>query len=1144
MQRSIRLAASAFCAVLFSTTCLVAQGDRGFITGVVRDSSGAIVPGAVVRASNVDTNVPMTAVSNDQGVYTLSLLLAGRYSIRVDKEGFKTTEEQSVVVRVNDRLNLDFILQVGQMADVITVAGNVSLLDTASSSIGTVIDNRRIQDLPLLHGNPFMLQFLTPGITFSGNVAFTRPFDSAAGESSVNGSKTRSVEFQLDGTADTWGRSPAYTPSVEFIQEYRVQTASYDASEGHTSGATVNVSLKSGTNQWHGSAYDYLQNRVLNANLFFNNKAGQPRPAYSFNRWGATAGGPIRKDRTFFFMGYEGIRHKLPDPRVLTVPNDAQRKGDFSSLLALGSQYQIYDPATTRSEGNGRFSRAPFPGNIIPSSRFNSVGKAILDAYPDPNQPGSADGAANFQWGEGVEPDRYWTTTTRIDHNLSERRRLFGRLVLSKRQDGPYREYFPGASGNNLFYRNRGANIDYIDTLNPQTVLNLRYGYTRFTAIHNLSTSGFDIASLGFPQSLKDAIDPRALVFPTISIAGYQGLNTETEDGKFADIHSFLATVSQTRGKHILRFGGDFRMYLDNEYNFGAGSGTYSFNTGYTNGPFDNSPSSPLGQGVAGVLLGIPDTGRIDRNDSFAARTPYFGLFLQDDWKVTSRLTLNIGLRYEYEGAITERYDRSVRGFAYSAASPIEIAARENYALQPIPQISPEDFQVKGGLMFANTPGASRGLWYAPATNLMPRVGFAFSFNPRTVIRGGYGLFFDQIGITTNLPIQTGFSQETAFVPTIDNGLSFRATLSNPFPDGLLAAAGNRNGLSTFLGRSISFYPASPRTPYNQRWSFGLQRELMGRIGLDVTYVGNRGTAIQTSRQLDGIPNQYLSKLRVRDQATIDLLSKAVPNPFYPLLPGTGLSGTTVALSQLLRPYPQYTGVTALTNDGYSWYHGLQTRVERRFSGGYTLMGAWTWSKNMEAVSFLNPMDTRPERVISANDRTHRIVINGVWELPFGPGRRYLSQAPGLIGKLLEGWQLDGILQHQTGDPLGLGDFLYSGNPEDIVLPAGQRRPEKWFNAANFERNSRNQLASNVRYQSSLFSGLRADGLDYLDLSAIKKTKLTEGISLDFRSEFVNALNHTVFEKPDTNPTSSTFGVVTAAKALPRTIQFGLILRF
>jgi hypothetical protein len=539
--------------MLFAITCL-SQGDRGYITGVVRDSSGAVVPGASVRAFNTATNVTTKTETNEQGVYTLSLLQAGNYNIRVDKQGFKAAESDAITVRVNDRLNLDLVLEVGEMTEKVTVEAGVPLLETASGSIGTVIDNKRIQDLPLLHGNPFMLQFMTPGITFSGNVAFTRPFDSAAGESSVNGSKTRSVEFQLDGVADTWGRSPAYTPSVEFIQEYRVQTASYDASEGHTSGATVNVSLKSGTNQWHGALYDYLQNRVLNANLFFNNKAGQPRPAYTFNRWGATIGGPIRKNRTFFFMGYEGIRHKLPDPRVLTVPTVAEKNGDFSALLRLGTQYQIYDPASTQSIGNGRFSRTPFANNIIPSNRFNPVGKNILSAYPDPNQAGSPDGAANFQWGQGVEPDRYWTTSTRIDHNLSDRRRLFGRLVLSKRQDGPYREYFPGASGNNLFYRNRGANLDYIDTINPQTVLNLRYGYTRFTAIHNLSTAGFSIPSLGFPPSLEDAIDPRARVFPTISPSGFQGLNTETEDGKFADIHSFLASVSRTQGRHILRF--------------------------------------------------------------------------------------------------------------------------------------------------------------------------------------------------------------------------------------------------------------------------------------------------------------------------------------------------------------------------------------------------------------------------------------------------------------------------------------------------------------------------------------------------------------------------------------------------------------
>lgn len=1145
MRRSVRSLLGSLClfaAVFTSPQFAIAQDARGMITGVVTDASGALVPEAVLRAVNTASNVAVTAATNAQGNYTLNHLLPGEYRIYVSKEGFKTFE-RGVEVRAADRMTLDVQLEIGAASERIVVEAGTPLLEVASSSLGTVIDHRRIQDLPLVHGNPFMLEFLSPGITFNGNIAWTRPFDGPASVASVNGSQTARIEFQLDGVANNWRRSPAYQPSVEFIQEYKVQTTSYDAAQGHSAGGWVDVALKSGANDLHGSAYYYRQDPALNTNLFFNNKAGQPKPDYMFYRTGATAGGPIRRDRTFWFVGYERIRHNLPYPQVYTVPTEAQRNGDFSALLALGSQYQLYDPATTRPAEAGRYSRQPFPGNIIPASRQSGIGKNIVNYYPLPNQPGSRDGGSNFNFGSGIEPDHYYSLTTRIDHTFSDRQRIFGRAVVSKRVDGPYRDWAPDASGNNLYYKNRGAALDYINNLTPQTVLNLRYGYTRFVSQHVLETLGFDITSLGLPDSLRDSIDSRGWIFPRISPAGYSGLMTEQLDGNFSDIHTFYGSVSRTMGSHFLRVGADFRSYLVNNYALGASNGNYTFGS-YLSGPLDNSPAPPRGTGIAGLLLGIPDGGGVDVNDSYAARSHFGSVFLQDDWKVTRKLTVNLGLRYEYDGPIAERFNRSVRSFDFAAASPIEPAAVANYARSPIDEIPASQFRVKGGLTFAGVNGQPAELWQAPRRNLMPRIGFAYMLGSQTVLRAGYGVFFDQIGIVSQSPIQIGYSLTTALVPSLDNGVTFRATLANPFPDGLQKPVGARDGLATFLGRGVSFFVPNPRTPYNQRWSFGFQRQFLSNFVLDMNYVGSRGTALQISRQLDSVPNEYLSKLRVRDQATIDHLSQNVANPFYPLLPGTGLAGDTVSRSQLLSPYPQFTSVTTQTNDGYSWYHSLQTRVEKRFDQGYTIMGSWTWSKNMEAVSFLNPMDARPERVISPNDRTHRLVINGIYELPFGMGRRYAAGARGVVGKLIEGWQFDAIYQIQSGDPLGLGDFLFYGDPDNIVLSGGERRPERWFNTDGFERDTRRALASNIRYQSSRFSSLRSDGLNYLDFSLIKKTKITERIRLDIRSEFINALNHTVFEAPDTNPYSANFGVVTAGKQLPRTIQFGTVVRF
>jgi hypothetical protein len=497
-----------------------------------------------------------------------------------------------------------------------------------------------------------------------------------------------------------------------------------------------------------------------------------------------------------------------------------------------------------------------------------------------------------------------------------------------------------------------------------------------------------------------------------------------------------------------------------------------------------------------------------------------------------------------------------VSGFDFNATSPIAAQAMANYAAAPPPGgLAPAQFVVKGGLTYAGVNGQPSALYNAPLLDFAPRFGLAYSINSKTVLRGGYGIFFDQLGITTQIPIQTGYSQTTNMTPTLDNGVSFVATLANPFPGGLLQPQGNSQGLATFLGQTISAFNKNPHLPYNQRWSFGVQRQLASSTLLDVSYVGNRGTHLlapgwssQSStiagQQFDGIPNQYLSPLLVRDQATINRLTQVVSNPFYPSLPGTNLSAPTVGLSQLLMPYPQFTGLTVVSNAGFSWYHSLQTQVQRRMSKGFTIMGSWTWSKNMEATQFLNAGDARPDRVISPNDRTNRFVVNGIYELPFGQGRAFGAGQTGVVGKLISGWQIESSFQHQTGDPLGFGNFIFNGDPKAITIPISQRGPAKWFNTSGFDRNSADQLADNVIYQSLRFSGIRADGLTYLDFSVIKKTKIKERFTADFRAEAFNALNHTVFLDPVLTPTSATFGQVTSSMNYPRTIQFGFVFRF
>jgi hypothetical protein len=1130
-----------------------AQGADGLVTGVVTDATGAVITHAAVRAINTATNVVTEAESNVQGNYTLDFLAPGEYKIAVEKQGFKRFERSSVTVRVHDRIGLDIQLTVGDRADQVVVEAGTPLLDTASSSLGSVADNRRIEDLPLKHGNPLMLEFLAPGIVFDGNVTFTRPYDNAASESAVNGSRLESTEYTLDGIPDTFKRVSAYTPSVEFVQEFRVETATYDASLGHSAGGWVSMSLKSGSNQIHGSLYEFLQNPILDSNLFFNNKAGLAKPHYTFNRWGGAAGGPVRKDKLFWFFGYEGmILRDIENAAALTIPTPAEKTGDFSALLNLGSQYQIYDPASTTSMGNGHYSRTPFTGNIIPASRITSAGQKIIDNYPAPNQKGGADGSANYYYGK-TEPDKYYTFSTRVDEVINAKQRLFGHFIDSSRKQGPYRYYFPNASGENLYFKNRGAAIDYLYTLGPQTVLDARYGYTRFVSIHIPQTTGFDSTTLGLPAWIQNSTPAASHVFPDVTPAGYQGLSTENPDGTYADIHTFSGTVSRSQGNHLIRAGAEFREYLVNYHTLAYENGIYNFG-GYMNGPIDNSSASPLGQGAAGLLLGIVSSGSLTLNDSYAARTRFGGLFVQDDWKVSRRLTVNMGLRWEYEGPVVERYNRSVRGYDYNTASPLQASAVANYANSPIPEMPASQFKVMGGLTYAGVNGQPRGLWDPFTHDFAPRVGFAYSIDPSTVLRVGYGIFYDSIGVTTQGPIQSGYSQTTTLVATQDNGQIFTATLANPFPNGLTAPTGNKSGISTFLGSTISFFNTHPRRPYNQRWSVNLQRKILGQFVVDLSYVGNRGTDLglvtvstsnaSYSRQLDGIPDQYLSTSPVRDNAVYSRLTTSVPNPFYPNLPGTSLSGSTAYVSQLLLPYPQFTGMTTMSNQGYSWYHSLQVRAEKRFAKGYTIAANWTWAKNMDAMAYLNSMDPVPARSISTNDRTNRFSINGIYELPFGKDRRFAPGASGLPGKLIGGWQVQSTYQYQTGQPLGLGDFISYCSGSNIPIAASKRTISQWFNTSCIERNSSLQYVDHLRTTSLYFSGLRSAPNNYLDLSLIKKTNIGERLNLLFRAEAVNALNHTVFSAPVTTITSSTFGQVTSSNGLSRTIQFSLTLRF
>lgn len=1150
---------------VFAAVLLPGQDARGRIAGRAVDQSGSAVPNVLVTATNTETAVKVSATTNDAGMYDIPYLQPGIYTLSAAAAGFKSYERRELQVRVGDQLAIDIPLEVGQVSESITVSGQASLLETSTASVGRVVDSKRILDLPLPGGNALSLSRLAPGVVnlSAPNHPSLGPATEVLSQLTVNGVRAGNIEFTVDGTPAMWGTNAAYAPPTEIVAEFKVQTATYDASAGRAPGGNVNVVLRTGTNQFHSTLSWFHNNQHLQSLDLFQrqnlyNPATGPvtdekkktiNPLNILNRFGATFSGPVMlpklydgRNKTFWIYSFEGLTRPGVERgnTFFTVPTEAQRKGDFSALLPLGSVYQIYDPRTTAPAAGGRFSRQPFAGNIVPQSRFDKTAVGLLPYWPDSNTQGTNDGRNNYVRLQ-TSYNEYRSHTAKIDHNFSEKHRVFGRYnqwyqLFSSGQT------FPNiANGNDRYRYNFGGVFDDVYVISPSLLNNFRAGFTRFEQRNDPMSIGFDLAAAGFSKSLADAIDPQAKVFPGLQITGYQNLGANSPSRALSNYFTFSDDVTWTKAKHTLKMGAEFRLYRENNYNFANMTPTETFASTYTGGPLDNSPAAPIGQGLASFLLGIPSGGQINVNDSSAEQSKTTAFYIQDDWRVTTKLTVNLGLRYDFDSPITERYNRSVQGFNYDAQNPEGPRAMANYAKNPLPELPVSQFKVNGGLTFAGIGDNSRSLWSADKNNFAPRIGMVYSLFKGTVIRAGYGIFVVPLGADRSSVNQSGYTLRTSLVASTDNGQSYIASLSNPFPGGWPNPPGASLGLATDVGRAVSYFRPQAVNGYMQRYSFGIQQQLPQEFVWDVSYIGNRGTKLSATRQYDGIPNSLLSTSLSRDQQTINYLSTQVPNPFYPL-PGSNIAGTTVARNQLLRPYPQFTGISTDEPQGFSWYHSLQTTLERRLKNGFTFQANYTFSKMMEATAFQNDADPIPAKVISDLDRTHRIALSGIYELPFGQGKQYLSGSHPVIRHATEGWQLQAVWQMNTGQPIGFGNSILTDDIRKVPLSGSAQTLDTWFNTAAFNRNAAQQLQFNIVTMSSRFSGVRAPGVDVWDISAVKNFLLTEKLRMQFRTEFLNAMNHSNLAAPNTAPTNSLFGRVTATTGFPRYIHFGLKL--
>ncbi|MEZ5402678.1 MAG: carboxypeptidase regulatory-like domain-containing protein [Bryobacteraceae bacterium] len=1146
-------------AVAALSSSLYAQDPRGFIRGTITDPSGAAIPGAHVRATAADTGVAASAETNESGLYNIPYLIPGFYTLSVEQTGFKTFVRQKVEVRVSETTEIPIVLEVGQLSERIEVTDTAPPLETASASLGLVMDQRRISELPQRGGNPLELTLLAPGVANTTNLRLRKSMaPEATSDFSADGAGRYTNEFQIDGISNTAadrGRGyarVAYAPPASSVREFKMQTSAYDASIGHTMGTIVNVSTASGTNELHGEGHWFLRHSSLDAPNFFNNKNNTTKGVYQDNRWGASLGGPINipklyngHNRSFFFFAYEGNTFGVPTQFTRTVPTAEQRLGDFSSLLPLSNaNYAIYDPQSTTAAAGGRFSRTPFAGNIIPRSRLDQVGLNLASLYPLPTSNGTSDFRNNY-FSSPKAIQKTYSTLLRLDHAVNENHRLFLRVHYDFWKENKNHDFLNEINGIHQNRPNRGAALDDVLVLSPTTVLNLRYGFTSTKWWQYRVSRGIDYAALGFSPRLIALTDKGQAPLPRVTPGAYSALShwEDPGDGVNSSLtHSAQASFTILKSSHTLRFGPEFRAYRSFNNRRPIGNAPdYSFTNTYTRGPLDNSPAAPIGQDLAAMLLGIP-AGSMEVASSSALQNQYLALFLQDDWKLSRRFTLNYGVRYELETPITERYNRLQAGFDSTTANPIEAQARANYARNPIPELPADQFRVQGGLTWVDQNGVGRSPYIGEKNNVMPRLGFAFEANPKTVVRGGYGIFFNTLGVNTILPLQTGFSQSTPIQASLDSGITYVATTANPFPSGLIPPAGSSGGLATNLGQSLNTYFRPNKQGYAQRWSLGVQRMLPGQVVLDTSYVANRGTRLDVSREFNATPAEYLSRSPQRDQTTIDFLSRTFPSPFRGTNP---IYGANISRGNLLRPYPQFGNIQIEVPTGYSWYHSLQMRAERRFLNGFTFQLAYTWAKTMEATEFLNAADTVPYESISSFDRPHRIASTGIWEVPIGKGRRFANALPAQANFILGGWQIGAVVALQSGGPMGFGNAIFNGDIDNIALSGGQRDVDRWFNTdAGFNRNASQQLASNYRQFPLRFGGIRSPGQKSWDFSLVKNFPIHERVRAQFRADAYNAWNHTNLNAPNTAPTNTAFGRITSTAGDSRNWQMSLKMIF
>jgi len=1161
-----------FLALLFvplATTSAWAQTFTGGLRGAVKDSGG-VVPGVTVTLLNQDTGASRDAVSNEQGEYSFAAVNPGNYAVKAELAGFKTYENKGVRIAAQQFITLDIGLEVGQLQETITVTGAAPLIDTSNATGGGVISTQQLSTLPSGGRSAFLFAVTLPTVVASGDSQFNRQQDQTnASLLSLGGGTRRGNNYLVDGVpvTDIRNRSSA-NPSIEALDDVAVQVHLYDAEAGRTGGGIFNVATKSGTNTWHGSGFYQNRPRWGMENNFFSKKNGSPLPETYFHLGGGGFGGPVIRNRTFFWGSMEGYGSNTTRNGSERLPTARERGGDFSqSFDSSGRQVVIYDPLTGDANGNGR---TPFAGNVIPANRLNPIATKMLSFLPAPSNDVS-NGSNNFFSTAQIE-DRAMMYTGKLDHRFSDAMSLSG-FYLYNTTDEPCANYLePGLGGPNRFIDNGdyllkrrihmlALNNTWLPSSN--TVVTLRYGLTQFRDDDTLSLD-FDPATLGFDPRFSSAIQTKK--FPVVNITDFYQLGAI--DPSDRNLYSWGAngTVSKLLGRHTLKAGVDYRTIGLDSQSYSGGAGVLNFDRRFTSlDPTVNgvNGASPSGNALASLLLGYP-SGDPGNQSRIGVSTPanyflqYYGAYLQDDFRVSSRFTLNYGLRVERETGLKEEEDRFTVGFDRTLNPGGALGA-----------LVVNGRPVRGGLLYAGVNGNNTEQGNQPAAKFSPRAGFVYSMNPKTVLRGGYGVYqapwnypflgsanYGQVGYSQNT-----FTQQDPNRPT--------TLLNNPFPSGVVQPRGNSLGALEGVGSNIEFVDQDKGAPYVQQYSLDLNRELPGNVAIGVEYSGATGRNLGYGGTVDTSIN--INTLEPSNLALGAALTQQVPNPFFGTGTGFSPNSPTITRAQSLRPFPQFGNILMRQTTGAkNQYHAGILKFEKRMSNGWGGRMNYTYSRLMddqfgEGNAFSatngnaqNPYDLEAEYSIGLLDVPHKLVVSPIFELPFGEGKRWANS--GIGAAILGDWTISSIISFESGFPISVSnssnnnsaafyamqrpnltgaDPLTEGDREDRLFYTGAN-PGLWLNPAAFV----NPGAFTFGTAPRTLGDVRTPHRNNWDFVAAKDVRLVGSMRGQIKLEVLNITNTVKTVGPSTAFGATNFGRIANQRGFMRLTQMMFRLSF